>query len=378
MSALGIDFGTRFTRVAVGGPDVLDTPETEIPSWLAVSVECARAGDQAERYLEAHPGSLVSGVKRLLGRAATDDVAQVMAGACGLELAQGADDLVVRTATGGSIGVRDAAGLVLREALVAGTGTAEGHAAVATAPAWFGSRQEIALTEAARAVGIELWRCVDDGAAAALWLRHLDARPRTVAVVNLGAGGVGASVIRIDEASVFVEARIGNRHCGGDDVTCLLAAAACAQLGLEMPRAHNAVRMAIDALLPALARQGCGQSALALDGEPVRLSVDEAALAGALQPLALAIDEVCQAAIEEASLSGGEVETLYVMGSIAAFRPLVDRAIAAFRGVARGADVLGRVSARGAAYQAWLLAEGRSDVVVIDGQSTSSRNPSLA
>jgi molecular chaperone DnaK (HSP70) len=290
--------------------------------------------------------------------------------------------LVLRTSTSDSVAVDACVAALLHQATAGALeGETEGpRHAVLTVPEWFGSSQQAALSEAARHAGIRVLRYLGEGTAVALWLARSDPSERTLAVVNVGAGGTSATIASIDAQGVYLSAATSDRHWGGDDVTAALVESQVRALppaDAERPELRELARQAVEELKPELARRGTATRVLpasAVHPQPWRLELGAPELADALEGVLGALDELCADVLDQADSDADDVDEVLLVGGLSE--------LAAVReAVARGFGQAPRVERRfeqftvlGAAYEAAILADEADGPLVLDGRSTGRLN----
>ncbi|MEU6148507.1 Hsp70 family protein [Actinosynnema sp. NPDC047251] len=200
--AVGIDFGTTNSAVAVVGEDgprvivngqesVLTPSVVGFPERGGVDV-----GIVAGLWAAARPDRTVFAVKRKLG---TDWVTTV--------------DGWPYTAENVAAYILDRLRLDAEQQF----GTAV-DAAVITVPAYYGVAEREALVHAAGMAGLHAQRLINEPTAAALaYGVTTDGERRTVLVVDLGGGTLDVSVLDLAAGSVEVRAASGDNDLGGDD-----------------------------------------------------------------------------------------------------------------------------------------------------------------
>lgn len=89
--------------------------------------------------------------------------------------------------------------------------------AVITVPAYFNDSQRQATKDAAKIVGIEVLRIVNEPTAAALAYGLDKKENETILVFDLGGGTFDVSLLEVGDGVVEVKSTSGDTHLGGDD-----------------------------------------------------------------------------------------------------------------------------------------------------------------
>ena len=248
--AIGIDLGTSNSLVAVCRSGVPDALPDEQGRKLLPSVVHYRAGaapvvgHAAQQALLSDTGNVISSVKRLMGRGLADAQAQ------GLPLrvvAAGSDAAADASAAGNdrAVAVATAAGAVspvevsaeilkvLRDRALATLDIDEDAlaGAVITVPAYFDDAQRQATKDAARLVGLNVLRLINEPTAAAVSYGLDEGEQGTYAIYDLGGGTFDVSVLKLTRGVFEVQSTAGDVALGGDDFDALIAT--------DFAREHN-------------------------------------------------------------------------------------------------------------------------------------------
>jgi molecular chaperone DnaK len=108
--------------------------------------------------------------------------------------------------------------LILRQLVMAATGTGTGVRAVITVPAYFGLAEREATYQAGLIAGLDVLELLDEPVAAATHYGLTSSGDRTVLVYDLGGGTFDTTVLRISGGAVQVVATDGHSSLGGADV----------------------------------------------------------------------------------------------------------------------------------------------------------------
>lgn len=240
-AGIGIDLGTAWTRVGV----VMDGAVGLVPTREGANAFASRlafdphglpsVGAPAARQGLTEPYGTAAGIVQLLGRRFEDPAVQIHRARHPAPVDPDHDHRPRFDLSGQTLAPEMAAALLLLEAR--GMAEARGgegvERAVLTVPAGLGPRGRRALGDAAALAGLECIGLIDGPTAAALpyVLEHPEAG--TVAVLDLGAGGFGFGIYRVQGGSVRILARDGIGGGAGDALDHALLERLLAGLGDE-------------------------------------------------------------------------------------------------------------------------------------------------
>jgi molecular chaperone HscA len=371
--AVGIDLGTTNSVVAISRDQKVEVVRDARGSGLVPSVvayiEGAEplVGEIARRQLLDRPETVVSSIKRLMGRGIAD--LQKLGGQLPYELGPAADGGMARLLVGGRLltpveisadilrAVKERAELALGRQV---------DRAVITVPAYFDDAARTATRDAGRLAGLDVLRLVAEPTAAAL-AYGLDSKSEGVfAVYDLGGGTFDFSLLRLEKGVFQVLATGGDAALGGDDLDHVVAARFLAERGGEVSRdeikqALATARLAKECLTTMPAWEGT----LQLDGGDSDHSIDVATFEALAEPFVARTLSICAAVLEDAGLVATALDGIVLVGGSTRV-PLVRRKVAAFFSREPLADIdPDEVVAVGAALQAEALTAG-SDTLLLD------------
>ena len=374
--AIGIDLGTTNSVTAVsveGRPEVLrDEDGTAlVPSVVAYAPDGSSiVGGLARRLIAQRPDSVVSSVKRLMGRGIAD-VKQV-AGHLPFTVApaEEGDGGMIRILVGGRrltpVEVSSHILMALKERAEDVLGRAATRAVI-TVPAYFDDAARTATKDAARLAGLEVLRLVNEPTAAALAYGLDKGAEGLYAVYDLGGGTFDISILRMEKGVFQVLATGGDAALGGDDFDHAIAEHFLKDWTGSKPGA-GAVKQAI-----ATARQvkedlsatDSGTWALDLGGEQQHFSLDRKTFEALIEPLVARTVRIAADVMEDAGVAPDEIKGVVLVGGSTRV-PLVRRMVAGLFGHEPLADIdPDEVVAVGAALQAEALTRG-SDTLLLD------------
>ncbi|KAI3705264.1 hypothetical protein L1987_75499 [Smallanthus sonchifolius] len=231
--AIGIDLGTTYSCVAVWQHNRIeiianDQGNRTTPSCVAFNETERLVGDAAKNQAASNPTNTIFGVKRLIGRRASDKIVQEDMKLWPFKVVAGSRDkpkiVVVYKNEVKEFAAEEISSMVLDKM----KGVAEKflgssvEKAVITVPAHFNDSQRQSTKDAAMVAGLEVLRMIHEPTAAAI-AYALDKRASVdgkmnVLVFDLGGGTFDVSILTIDDGGVVeVKATGGDTHLGGED-----------------------------------------------------------------------------------------------------------------------------------------------------------------
>lgn len=227
--AIGIDLGTTFSLAAYvldGMPVVipLEGEETRLPSAVSWQNESFSVGSDALSYLLKDPSSVMTSIKRLMGRLPYDlqegEVGQIG----GVFFERREDNIVVKMGEKWMTPVEVSAEIlrVLKQRAERYLGRTI-HRAVITVPAYFDEIARKATRDAAALAGLSVLRMVNEPTAALLAYGLSEKPEGLYAVYDLGGGTFDFSLLKLTRGVFQVLGTGGDVTLGGDDVDHALA-----------------------------------------------------------------------------------------------------------------------------------------------------------
>ncbi len=374
--AVGIDLGTTNSVVAIsssGKPEVLRDADGNglVPSVVAYTGDGVIVGGAAQAKIVDAPETVVSSVKRLMGRGSSD--VKALAGTLPYTL-DAAEGGMVRLKVGNR---RLTPVEVSSEILKAVKAQAEQHLgrevtrAVVTVPAYFDDAARLATKDAAKLAGLEVLRLVNEPTAAAL-AYGLDKEAEGVyAVYDLGGGTFDISVLRLEKGVFQVLATGGDAALGGDDFDHAIAehwlADRKSELGSEpiTPGEAKQTLKSARAAKEALTGREAGDFPVMLRGKTTLHRLTRAKLDELIRPWIEKTIGICRQVVSDARLDLSEIQGVVLVGGSTRV-PQVRKAVEALFGKAPLSDIdPDEVVALGAALQAEALTSG-SDTLLLD------------
>ncbi|MBN1208097.1 MAG: TIGR02266 family protein [Myxococcaceae bacterium] len=347
---LGIDLGTTQARVAVfhegaarlipvGGADA-----RSLPSVLAVNASGQLlVGAAAQAEAERAPRRAAVGLKRLFGLRARSPRLRGLVGMPFSVTSDPSGDAGVEL-HGRVVPLSEFATQLLRE-LKSAAGTFLGHEAtraVLCVPAHFDARQRAALREAAERAGLSVLRVLNAPSAATLAYGHGRGLARKrVLVLDLGAGGLEASVVQVTGDDLEIVTTGSDPFIGGMDFDARIAEALVAELRdrgtstPEQPLDWGPLRAAAEAAKVALSEQ---EEVLVPLREGAGPTLSRERVEALTADLAQRVTELTREVLESSSLTPQGLDAVVLVGGQGR-APLVRRRLEESLGVQVRSDV---------------------------------------
>jgi molecular chaperone DnaK len=223
---IGIDLGTTNScgAIAHGDGQVKLIPykggDYIIPSIFAIDDKGNELlGHEAKRQWQLNPRNTLYATKRLIGRAAKDDVVETVQRSVQYQVHPGARNDVAVDCHGREYQVHEISAKILAKI----RDVASDHLgfkvrrAVVTVPAYFTDRQRQAVKKAGDLIDLEVVRIINEPTAAALAYGLGKRLEERVLVYDLGGGTFDVSIIEIRDRVFEVKATGGDIFLGGID-----------------------------------------------------------------------------------------------------------------------------------------------------------------
>ncbi len=367
---LGIDLGTTNSAVGVvdsGFPILLANEDGRriTPSAVWIGQDgTIEVGAKALRRRALEPNRVVTSIKRLMGRRASEveenfPVA-VAAGGDGLPRVLGLSPEAISAE-------------ILREMKRIAEWRMGGEItkAVITVPAYFHDAQRAATKRAGELAGLEVVRILNEPTAAALayGLDKLDDQAR-VAVYDLGGGTFDLSILEMQDGVFQVLATHGDTRLGGDDLDALILAHVVERAGLGEIDATARIRLMAEAERVKLALSESEQTVFRVPFYDGSRSVEAAITREELEKLAAPwiakTLRLCRQALADAVLKPEDLSAVVIVGGSTRM-PAVRRAVAELFG--REPDISqhpDEAIALGATIQGGVLGGALRQVILLD------------
>ena len=223
---IGIDLGTTNSCVAVFEGDVHKIIQNEeghntTPSVVGFSKTGETlVGQVAKRQSVTNPEKTLFGIKRLIGRKATDDGVKKFKEVAPFDIVANKNGDAWVKVGDKEVSPQEVSARIL-EKLKKAAEDYLGHPvkeAVITVPAYFNDSQRQATKDAGRIAGLEVKRIINEPTAAALAYGLGAKKDINIAIFDLGGGTFDVSIMEITTDGVFeVKATNGDTFLGGED-----------------------------------------------------------------------------------------------------------------------------------------------------------------
>jgi molecular chaperone DnaK len=223
---IGIDLGTTNSCVAVlenGTYKIIANAEglNTTPSIVGYAKNGEKlVGQVAKRQSVTNPTNTLFGVKRLIGRKATDKEVTKFKEVAPFEIFSNNNGDAWVKVDGQEISPQQVSALILEKMRKSaedylGEKVSE---AVITVPAYFNDAQRQATKDAGRIAGLDVKRIINEPTAAALAYGLDTKKDKNIAVFDLGGGTFDVSILEITTDGVFeVKSTNGDTFLGGED-----------------------------------------------------------------------------------------------------------------------------------------------------------------
>ena len=378
--AIGIDLGTTNSVVAMSNDGKVEvlvdlSGQALVPSVVAYAPDgSAIVGELAKRLLLSRPDSVVSSIKRLMGRGAED--VKTLGGRLPFDIephVEGESHLVRLNIAGHKLTPIEISADILR----ALRDRAEEHLgakvekAVITVPAYFDDAQRAATKDAARLAGLEVLRLVNEPTAAALAYGLDKSAEGLYVVFDLGGGTFDVSLLKMQKGVFQVLATGGDAALGGDDFDHAIADHFLRERQQGLGEAELSSAEVKVALMTARIAKEClstddrGEWMLTAGDKQTKHSLTRTEFEDLIAPLVERTVKTCHEVLSEAGYDPEDVHGVVLVGGSTRV-PAVRAAVAGYFGAEPLADIdPDQVVAVGAALQAEALTVG-SDTLLLD------------
>ncbi|MDO8593185.1 MAG: molecular chaperone DnaK [bacterium] len=384
---LGIDLGTTNSAMAIiegGQPKIIENVEggRTTPSIVGMSKNGERlVGMSAKRQAVTNPENTIFSIKRLIGRAFTDDEVQrdlktvpykIVKANGGAKVKMGDKDYSPEEVSAMILAKLKADA----EAKLGETITE----AIITVPAYFNDAQRQATKDAGRIAGLDVKRIINEPTAAALAYGFEKKKGEKIAVYDLGGGTFDISILDVSSDTVEVKSTNGDTHLGGDDFDQRVIAFVIEQFkkseGADLskdPLALQRIKEAAEKAkieLSTMPETEINQPFITVDptGRPLHLvmKITRAKLEELVGDLVASTIGPVKAALRDAGMSAKEIDEVVMVGGMTRM-PLVLKTVKEFFGKEPNLTVNpDEVVAMGAAVQAGVLQGDVKDVLLLD------------
>ena len=357
------------------------------PAVVSFDPAGTRVGQSARKRAWSHPETTARGAKRVLGRSIDDAVVKAYGRNAPVASGPGAR---LGLGVNGKAGAPEAAVEAILAHLVKIAAEKLGSwptSAVLSAPAWFGAPQRAALRTVAQEVGLAVSRVVSEPVAAAVQLVVPGGVERRVAVIDIGAGGIGAAVLVTGRADLRVLGEAATGIGAGDDFDGYLVTSAMDQLTQQigfvvpLPATLELLRQVCEEMKIELSHAGTVTRVIPFLPNPVRgepppsLTFSRAQIESLVDDVVAGAVSCFRRALVSAQIEPSALDAVYLNGGmvkLAGLQAALQTAIGH-----RGAPGLDPIAspALGAAILAASLARQISPILFDDGTLAPSLRP---
>lgn len=364
--AVGIDLGTTHSVVAISRNQQVEVIKDDqgrsiIPSVVSYGSEL-RVGAEAKSQQAQGEQAVISSVKRLMGRSASD--IHAVAGQMPFELVDESGALRVVIGKRKLTPTEVSADILrhLKRMAERAVGK-EVKQAVITVPAYFDDAARTATKDAARLAGLDVLRLINEPTAAALAYGLEHAPEGIYAIYDLGGGTFDISILKLEKGVFQVLSTGGNAALGGDDIDHLLVEWLSSQAG-DPPQTSTQLHQLL-AVARSTKEALSTQVTVEVDWAEQVIAVSRSDLERMMQPLIAKTITACEQALEDAGLCASDVHGVVLVGGSTRI-PLVQQQVEACFGKPPLRNINpDEVVAVGAALQAEALTAG-ADHLLLD------------
>lgn len=385
---VGIDLGTTNSCIAVledGKYKIIANTEghNTTPSIIGFANNGEKlVGQVAKRQAVTNPTKTLFGIKRLIGRKATDKEVEKFKEVAPFEILANKNGDAWIKVDGKEMSPQEISALVLGKLKKAaedylGQDVTE---AVITVPAYFNDAQRQATKDAGRIAGLEVKRIINEPTAAALAYGLDSKQDKNVAVFDLGGGTFDVSVLEITSDGVFeVKSTHGDTFLGGEDfdyrIINHLAEEFKKETGIDLKNDTMALQRLKEAAekakhelsnvtqtdinLPFITADSSGPKHL-------NMNLTRATFEKLIADLLDRLDEPCNTALKDSGLDANEIHDVILVGGSTRVPAVVERVNRIFGKEASKGVNPDEVVAAGAAIQGGVLGGDVKDVLLLD------------
>jgi len=374
--AVGIDLGTTNSVVAVSNDETPEVLRDENGSGLVPSVVAyapdgsAIVGQLAKQLLLMRPETVISSVKRLMGRGLQD--VKSISGTLPFEVIEG-EGMVRLKVSGKELTPVEISADILRALKERSEDQLKQKVekAVITVPAYFDDAARTATKDAAKLAGLQVLRLVNEPTAAALAYGLDKEAEGLYAVYDLGGGTFDISLLRMEKGVFQVKSTGGDAALGGDDfdhaILEYFLSERRAKFGEEKLTTDD-VKVALVTGRMAkecLTENDSGDFVLEFNGQSSKHTITREKFDELAAPFVDRTIDICRNVLEDGDTFPDEVKGIVLVGGSTRV-PLVRKRVGDFFGQSPLSDINpDEVVAVGAALQAEALTVG-SDNLLLD------------
>ena len=385
---IGIDLGTTNSVVAVmEGGEATVIPSSEggrlIPSVVAVNPKTGErlVGKVARNQAVINPENTVFSIKRFIGKKFDDPEVQKAIKLVPYKVT-GAPNGDIRVHMGGrEYSAPEISAMILQKI----KSDAEAYLgepvdqAVITVPAYFNDTQRNATKDAGRIAGLEVLRIINEPTASSLAYGEDKKANEIIAVYDLGGGTFDISILEVGDGVFEVRSTNGDTYLGGDNfderIINWIADDFKKENSIDLRQDRQALQrlkeaaekakielssvMTADINLPFITADASGPKHL-------HMTLTRAKLEDLARDLIQRSIDPCKAALKDAGLSAGDINTVILVGGMTRMPAVVD-AVKGFFGKEPNKSVNpDEVVGLGAAIQGGVLGGEVKDILLLD------------
>ena len=385
---IGIDLGTTNSCVSVmenGNYKIVPNAEghNTTPSVVGFANNGETlVGQVAKRQAVTNPTKTLFGIKRLIGRKATDGEVSHFKEVAPFEIFANKNGDAWVKAEGKEYSPQEISAKILEKMKKAaedylGQPVTE---AVITVPAYFNDAQRQATKDAGRIAGLDVKRIINEPTAAALAYGLDSKKDRNVAVFDLGGGTFDVSILEITSDGVFeVKSTHGDTFLGGEDfdyrIINWIADEFKKDTGIDLKQDTMALQRLKEAAekakheLSSVTQTDINLPFITMDAtgpKHLNLNLTRAKFESLISDLIDRLAEPCRVAIKDSGLSLDEISDVILVGG-ATRTPIVQAKVKEIFGKEPSKGVNpDEVVAAGAAIQGGVLGGDVKDVLLLD------------
>ena len=385
---IGIDLGTTNSCVAVmenGAYKIVPNSEghNTTPSIIGFANNGENlVGQVAKRQAVTNPSKTLFGIKRLIGRKATDKEVTKFKEVAPFEIFGNKNGDAWVKVDGKEYSAQEISAKVLEKMKKAaedylGQPVTE---AVITVPAYFNDAQRQATKDAGRIAGLDVKRIINEPTAAALAYGLDTKKDKNVAVFDLGGGTFDVSILEITTDGVFeVKSTHGDTFLGGEDfdyrIINWLAEEFKKETNIDLKNDKMALQRLKEAAekakheLSSVTQTDINLPFITMDAtgpKHLNMNLSRAKYENLIADLIDRLAEPCKVAIKDSGLSLNEIHEVILVGG-ATRTPAVQAKVKEIFGKEPSKGVNpDEVVAAGAAIQGGVLAGDVKDVLLLD------------